>query len=29
MLNLWGIWGIFKGDFLEIRTNDFLYFTVC
>ena len=29
MLNLWGIWDIFKSDFLEIRTNDFLYFTVC
>ena len=28
MLNLWGIWGIFKSDFLEIRSNDFLYFSV-
>ena len=28
MLNLWGIWGIFKSDFLKIRSNDFLYFSV-
>ena len=28
MLNLWGIWGIFKIDFLKIRSNDFLYFSV-
>ena len=29
MLNLWGIWGIFKSDFLKIRSNDFRYFSVC